>query len=158
VTAPAPPRDTRRLRLALAISLGLNLLLAAFVGGSWWRIHHVPHVLPATLLQTAGGKIAERIFERVILGLSAADADTMRQAIDDHMDEIIAAQSAFLVDMAKVRADVAAPVVNVAALRTDVEAARRSRQLLGPVIERIILEGMPKLSLEGRRRLAAYRG
>jgi hypothetical protein len=146
-----------RLRLAFAVSLAINLALGTYYAGKSWRERQPPPVLPQAMLRSPGGMAAERVLERAVLRLSVSDAAVLRAGIAAHADDMAKAQLAYLADLDLLRAAVLAEPIDRDALRARIAATEQSRLLLEPVIEAIILDVVPKLSPDGRRKLAAFR-
>ena len=66
--------------------------------------------------------------------------------------------SSFLAAVERARAEIARDPVDPAALQAAITEARRERQRFGPVLESLLIETVPRLSPEGRRALARFRG
>jgi hypothetical protein len=74
------------------------------------------------------------------------------------MVELEEAQGRFTTAMDQVRAEMDRTPLDPSALRAAMAHAREQRQPIGPVLEDIMMEVLPKMSPEGRHVLAHYRG
>ncbi len=150
MSATLPQRPASRLRLALLVSLGMNVLLAGFIAA-----HHLAHRGHAGP-HDANGHSVDNMFEHAAEGLSEPDAAALRQAFLAHRSELEAAQRSYIADAEAVRAALAAEPFDAARLRAGMEAARIARQQLGPLIETVTLEAAPHMSAAGRQELARH--
>jgi uncharacterized membrane protein len=139
------------MRLALLVSLGVNLLLTGFIVS-----HQFAHRrgFPPGEGNFHG---VDGMFEHAAAGLSAADAAALHQAFLSHRPELEAAQRAYAADADAVHSALAAEPFDVARLRASMEAARAARQQLGPLIETVTLDAAPHMSPAGRQELARHR-
>lgn len=156
ITALTP----RRLRLILGVSLALNLFLLAFVAGQRWRAHRLEMlaVQPGLVLQEPVAADPEAALARVSDTLPPADAAILRTAVIARLGTLLEARRGFLAAVERARAEIARDPVDPAALQAAIAEARRERQRFGPVLESLLVETVPRLSPEGRRALARFRG
>jgi hypothetical protein len=140
-TLPGRPQNT--LRLCFLISLGVNLLLLAFLavqaGRRGFDGHHAP-----------GGHSVEQMFHHVEAVLSPADAGLLRQAVQTHQADLTASQQDLDTAAYAVRAALAAEPFSLDTLRATMQAAHAARQHLGELVEVVTLESVPVMSPQGR--------
>lgn len=135
-----------RFRWVLAVSLALNVFLAAFIGVQAWRLHHV-----------RGAMVAESLFKQIAERLPSEDRAILRRAFLVRAPSLMAAGARSREAMEQVRADIDHVPYDDAKLRADLEAAREPRQRMGQLVEEILLESLPKLSDQGRKVIGEYR-
>lgn len=146
------------LRVGLLGSLALNVLLAAFLSGAWWRARVAGTFLPAALVGDAPAmRTSEGLLQRAVLSIPRADRRVLRGIIASHAGELLADQRDFLDAVRAVRMAAMAEPVDPAALRAAVRAARLKRQEIGQPVEDMIVEAATRLSPEARRALAEFR-
>lgn len=154
-----PTRPAHRLRLALMVSLGLNLLLAGFVSVHWVRVHMFHHGLPMLGAPGGGGgRSIEGMFQRAATGLPPADAAVLQSALGAHAADLAAAQRDYTADTDAMRAALLADPFDAGKWRATVDAARDARQRLGPLVEAVMLDAVPHMSADGRQILAKNHG
>lgn len=155
-----PPLTPRRLRVILAVSIALNLFLAAFVGAQRWKAVRLERLaLPAAgFLEGEGMRDPEGAVQRLGTTLPRADAALLRRAVLTRLDALAEARRGFAAAVERTREEVARNPVDPTALRAAIEEARRQRQRFGPLVEEILLDIVPRMSPEGRQVLARYRG
>lgn len=152
-----PPSAPRVLPLALLASVTLNVVLAGYLSGAWWRARLAGVFLPATLVGGAPAlQSSESLLQRAVLGIPREDRQVVRQIIAAHAGELIADQRGFVAALEAVRAAITAEHVDAVALRAAVRAARLKRQEIGQPVEDIIVEAGTRLSPAARRMIAGF--
>ncbi|MDZ5649056.1 periplasmic heavy metal sensor [Nitrospirillum sp. BR 11828] len=146
------------LRLVFILSLAVNLFLLAFIGAQQWRQRAALGTLPPMLARSAAGNALATIIGQLAEELPPEDSRLLRAAILSHMTQLETAQGRFADAMSQVRAEIDRTPLNPDALRAAMANAREQRQPIGPVLEDIMMEVLPKMSPEGRHILARYRG
>jgi|GEM_PF-1626287 len=134
--------SARALRLLLLGSLCLNVLLGAFLLTRALEPLRPPMAVPAA-----------RLVELAARRLPAADAETLRAAYRRKEAEIAASHGDYLSSLRAAGRLLAAPQVDVAALRETIMHAREKRIRSGDLAIDAFLEVAPQLSVDGRRRL-----
>lgn len=137
-----PPRQ----RLALAASLGLNVLLVAFIAAH--------HFLPPPHHGHGDHPPMPGILRHMADDLAAPDAAVLLQAIAAHQAALDSADHAARAAGDAARAALAAPQLDVASLRDKLEAAHAARSRVAAEIEAVLTQAAPALSPGGRARLA----
>lgn len=155
-----PSLTPRRLRVILAMSIALNLFLAAFVGAQRWKAVRLERQAPpaAGFLEGGGVQDPEGAVQRLATTLPQRDAALLRRAVLSRLDALTEARRGFALAVERTREEIARTPVDPAALRAAIEEARRQRQRFGPLLEEILLDIVPRMSPEGRQVLARYRG
>ncbi|MBB6252392.1 periplasmic heavy metal sensor [Nitrospirillum iridis] len=151
-------RLTPTLRLALILSLALNLFLLAFVGAQQWRQQAALRALPPSIARTPAGNVLATLFGQLAAQLPPDDRRLLRSAILSHTPQLEQTQARFAAAMDQVRTEIDRTPLDTAALRAAMAQAREQRQPLGPVLEDIVMEVLPQMSAEGRHILSRYRG
>ncbi|MEA1674160.1 periplasmic heavy metal sensor [Nitrospirillum sp. BR 11163] len=146
------------LRFLFLLSLALNLFLLAFLGAQQWRQRTALGALPPVLARSAAGNALATLVGQLAEQLPAGDRSLLRGAIVSHMAQLEAAQGRFTAAMDQVRTEIDRTPLDPDALRAAMANAREQRQPIGPVLEDIMMEVLPKMSPEGRHVLARYRG
>jgi uncharacterized membrane protein len=147
----------RRYRVILAASIALNMFAAAFITAERVRMGMVGRVIPAIIAQTPGGRMAERIFERLAGGLSSQDADVVHQAILAHRAELGTAQLDFINAVGALQTVLQAEPLQTQKLQAAIDKARQARQEIGPVVAAIMMQALPRISPQGRQSLARFK-
>ena len=140
----------KKLRAALVISLGFNLLLAAFVAVHMVRLHGHMH--------DPEGHGAAAMLDHLAGGMAPPDAAVLRQSLAAHQADITQAQQAIGTDMDAVRTALVAEPLDRARLQAAMTAAHDARQRLTQQVEAVILAAAPALSMPARQHLASLHG
>ena len=151
----APRRPLRGLRLALALSLGVNLFALSFAGEMGWR--HWGQEEAATVVDDPGEAPSLRgMLRQVIDTLPPEDAMLVREAFAARLPELVMLRRQSVRATAQVRADIAERPFDAGKTRADMLASRDVRQKMAAVIQQTLLDVLPKMSDAGRNGLAAY--
>ncbi|WP_044560960.1 periplasmic heavy metal sensor [Azospirillum sp. B4] len=145
-------------RLALILSLALNLFLLAFLGAQQWRQQVALHALPPAIAGTPAGSALANLLSQLAEQLPTEDRRLLRTAFVSHAAQFQEAQARFAAAMDQVRTEVDRTPLDIDALRAAIANAREQRQPMGPVLEDIMMDVLPKMSPEGRHVLSHYRG
>jgi hypothetical protein len=140
-----------RLRLVLGLSLALNLFVAGYLAARHWG---GPAGAGDPLLM---GGDAERPLRRLFQAMPEADAAVLRAALQARrptLREMVQGQRAAMVT---VRAEIARPVLDEAALAEAMRAAQAGRGRMVETLAALLREVVPHLSPEGRSALAGFR-
>ncbi len=151
------PRLTpSRLRAILVGSIALNLFLLAIVGAQRWRAVQLQRMaVPASsFVEGLGIQDTEDSLQEFVKRLSPDDTAILEKATRARLIEILNARRDFAAAVQRTRAEIARDPVDPTALRAAIIEARQQRQRSGPVLEGILLEAVPQMTLEGRRALA----
>lgn len=151
------PRLTpSRLRAILTVSIALNLFLLAIVGAQRWRVLHMQRMsLPvSSLVEGRAIQDPEGTLQDYLHGLSPQDAAILEGATRARLGEILNARREFTAAIERARVEIARDPVDPAAVRAAIVEARQQRQRFGPVLEGILIDAVPRMSVEGRRTLA----
>ncbi|MBW6400052.1 periplasmic heavy metal sensor [Roseomonas sp. HJA6] len=155
-----PPLTPRRLRVMVAMSIGLNLFLVAIIGAQRWRAVQLERMAAPNVgaLEAQVLRDPERGLGLLSAGLSERDSTILRDAIRIRLADLLVARRDFAAAVDLARSEIARDPVDLAALRESIERARRQRQRFGPLLEEIILDAVPRMSPEGRQALSRLRG
>jgi uncharacterized membrane protein len=134
-----------RWRWALALSIGLNLFLAALLVAHLLR--GAPEEAPATP--------AERI-ERLAASLPAADGDKLRAAMQAASGRITAELDDYHAAQDKVRAALRTDPFDPAALRQAMEEARARHATMSLAVQEVVAAAAAAMSPAGRAGLAEW--
>ncbi len=133
----------------LALSIALNIFLVAFLFGQLWQAHS--HHADG---QTWSAREVLRQLER---RLPEKDAQVLRHAFGSRAKQIGDLQREHRATVDRVRQDVGAAPLDLDKLRADLDASRRARDRLRPLVEQALLEALPQMSEAGRETLSRYR-
>ncbi len=145
-------------RIAVGVSLGLNLFLLGFVGARSWPLAEQQAASPATLTadRTAAAPLREAL-RQLAVNLPPEDGRLLRQSFASRLPELILLHRQAQAAAERVRADIGRPSLDVEGLRSDLKAAHEARQKIAPVVDEILLEVLPRVSEQGRKTLSQFR-
>lgn len=144
----APQAPLRRLHAALAASIGLNVLLVAFVAAHHWLPPPPRHGPPG------GPPPMHDVLRHLAEQLPPADAAVLRRVLDAHHTALQDDEQAEHQAAHEARDALQADTLDPAALRARLEAVHQARSRVGQDMEAVLLEAAPAMSREGRARLA----
>lgn len=138
-------------------SLALNAFILAFAGAQTLRARHPEKILAVVGTDRVAGAIAASIMAQLPEKLPAADGELLRKSFAAKVPELAALRAQLSQADEQVRVDVARLPFDNERLRADLLKSRMLRRQLGPLVEEMLLDVMPKLSDEGRRAISQYR-
>jgi uncharacterized membrane protein len=149
-----------RLRAILAVSIALNLFLVALVGAQRWRAVQQQRMAVPVIgaLERRGLQDPQGTLQQLAGRLPRDDAALLLGASRERLAELLSARASFISAVEQAREEIARDPVDSFALQAAIAEARRQRQRLGPVLEDILLDAVPRMTPEGRRVLSQMRG
>lgn len=145
-------------RIALTVSVALNLFLVTLIGVQMWRHRHPDGLLAqASARWLASGQVVQAVLDQAGDQLPAEDARLLRQALTERSAELIRLQRQSRQAMEQLRRDIAQQPYDDAPVRTDLAALAQARQAIRPLVEDMLLELLPRLSPQGRQVLSRLR-
>lgn len=132
----------KKLYWFLTLSLACNVFLGALVGT---HLAHGPK---------GGPPRPERILDDMVQVLPPADAGILRTAIEAHRGELVGEVEP---PFQKLRQVLSTEPFDLDAFKKVESEFRAKRELVGAVIGQVMVEALPKMSAEGRKRLAEFR-
>jgi uncharacterized membrane protein len=153
------PGDRRMwARLAVGLSIGLNLFLIGFLGARAWPFADHAAVPPATVSgERAAAAPLREALRQLVGSLSPADGRLLREAFAARLPELIALHRQTQAAAERVRLDIGRPSLDLEALRADLAATHEARRKIAPVVDEVLLDVLPRLSEQGRKTLSQYR-
>jgi hypothetical protein len=149
-----------RLRAILAVSIALNLFLVALVGAQRWRAVQLDRMAVPVIsaVERRGLQDPQGTLQQLSGRLPRDDAALLLGASRERLPELLSARAGFISAVERTREEIAREPVDPVALQAAISEARRQRQRLGPVLEGILLDAVPRMTPEGRRVLSQMRG
>jgi uncharacterized membrane protein len=137
-------RTSRASQILLLVCLAIGLLLAGFVAGHFEAARHM--MMPPKSSPQA-------MIDHFVHNLPQADADTLRAAFKDDQAALQKALDDLAAARRNVRAKLMAAPFDKSALNDAMDSARKDRDALAMVVQKIIMGAIDKISPEGRARL-----
>lgn len=156
----SPRLTPGRLRGILVVSIALNLFLVALVGAQAWRATQLRRMaVPAiSALEKEGLRDPEGTLQRLGAALSREDAAILLGAARARLSTLLSVKADFVSAVEHAREEIARDPVDPAGLRSAIAEARRHRQRLGPLLEDILVDALPRMTPQGRQVLSQVRG
>lgn len=129
----------------LLASLCLNVLLVAYIGTQWFDRWRMPIIVAAPT----------RLMEAIARRLPSDDADVLWRVYRTREAEVTAAQSDYRAAMTAAGELLAAEPLNMDAVREAIVKARTERIELGDLSIAVVIEALPQISPEGRKKLVS---
>jgi uncharacterized membrane protein len=144
--------DSRPFRIALLISLAVNLFFVAAIVTLAVRSYLIPPSTEFELPRTAEARI-----DRLAATLPAADAAGLHAQFAAKRTEAESTRETYDRALDRVKAALRAEPLDLDALHATMANARQARQGLDEVLQGIIAAAVARMSPEGRNRLADWR-
>lgn len=141
--ASLPSSKGRPTRIALLLSLGLNIFFAAYLATQFVGDQRRPFAVPSPA----------RVVALIESRLPAADAKILRGVYQSREADIAATAEAYTQALNQAVEVIARPDLDPATLRTAVEKARAERLRRGDLTLEILIEALPRMSAAGRQKL-----
>jgi hypothetical protein len=151
---PALPQTMSWSRLAIGLSLAVNLFLLAFFAAQAW--HPFAAESPPGL-SAESEPLKSGFFRRLAKTLPPDDARLLGKAVLLRLPEYAAAEREVFQAMERLRTDAAERPYNTEKVKADLDALQAARQKMPPITSQLLQEVLPQMSDEGRLALSRFR-